>query len=197
MTVLFLFFVLLFYHDTVIFTSNRPFWYISIFHKVPFCQNPYSYFTLILFVSLSYVICFMPVRLLSNLWGLMLLYRFTTREVAAPNQWNIQIISIFFSTCHNLSRKERSCVLEAILAVLMVYIIRIDESNQIGISSPPTIPFFSILIMYSPRSNDLKKKKFPLWYYEKIFIVPKCNFSHIVYIDVDTYRKPQSLASTP
>jgi len=47
--------------------------------------NLYSYFTLMLFVSLSYVIYFMLSRLSLNVWR-MLLYRFVVHEAAAGNQ---------------------------------------------------------------------------------------------------------------
>lgn len=145
----FLLFLLIYftYHNVAIFIKISLLIRFAKFHFAR--EYPYSYFTLILFVTLSHVICSMLARLLLNLWGLMLLYRFPAHEVAAPNQWNTQIISISFSARRSLSQEERSCALEAILAVLMVCIIHIGEPNRIGIPSPPTMPFLSIP-MYVP-----------------------------------------------
>jgi len=166
--------IFLFYHDVATF--------IRTFLLIPFVSrsfilpvNSYSgYFTLILFVSLAYVICFILARLLPNLWGLMLLYR-SVREAAVPNQWNIQIISISFFTHRSLFREKRSCALEAILAILMVCIIHIGEPNRNPTSTYDAIFFHADI-------HRFKKNSLPFWCYEKTFIVPKRYFSHIVCI---------------
>lgn len=107
---------------------------------------------------------------------------------------NTQIVSIsFFSPCHSLSREEiEMCATEAILAVLMVCIIHIDEPNRIGIWSPPMgCHFFPP--QYISRSLTVVKNSHPspiaLW---KNFYQNAISPAYRMYNAADTYHKPHS-----
>lgn len=68
---------------------------------------------------------------------MMPLHRFF--KAVTSNQWNTQIISIFFlSASRFISRRDRAPrASKAIPAILMVCIIHIDEPNRIEIRGPP------------------------------------------------------------
>lgn len=98
-------------------------------------MNLYSYLHLNV-VCFSFVChLFYAVAVIVECMKVDALYRFVVREAAATNQWkHSNRINILFSPRHSLSREEiEMCATEAILAVLMVCIIHIDEPNRIGI----------------------------------------------------------------
>lgn len=176
----------LFYHDVAIFIKTSLLIHFCIAKSHFASEYPYSYFTLILFVSLSHLFALCSRGYCWIYRGLMFSYRSLAREVAAPNQWNAQIISISFSTHRSLSHEEKSYALEAILAVLMVCIIHIGEPNRIEIPSPPTMSFH-------PDVRLEFKKILSLMLWKKLLSYRNA-ISRISY--TDTYHKPQ-WRSTP
>lgn len=100
--------------------------------------------------------------------------------------------NILFSPRHSLSREEiEMCATEAILAVLMVCIIHIDEPNRIGIWSPPTVPFLSTPIHFEISLTVVKNSHPSQRAMKKTFIKTQ-SLAYHMYNVADTYHKPQS-----